>query len=122
MRIIDKIQKIGEEKVKEELKKLNVEENAITKIIEFIKIDGTNDEELQKLQSLDIKNETFKTGVEELSEVVKYIRLFGVPDENFKIDLSIARGLDYYTGTVYETFLNDYKELGSICSGGILYK
>ncbi len=118
MRIIDKIQKIGEEKVKEELKKLNVEENAITKIIEFIKIDGTNDEELQKLQSLDIKNETFKTGVEELSEVVKYIRLFGVPDENFKIDLSIARGLDYYTGTVYETFLNDYKELGSICSGG----
>ncbi len=118
MRIIDKIQKIGEENVKEELKELNIKENEITKIIEFIKIDGTNDEKLQKLQNLNIENETFKIGVEELSQVVKYIRLFGVPDTNFQIDLSIARGLDYYTGTVYETFLNNYRELGSICSGG----
>ena len=118
MRIIDKIQKIGEENVKEELKELNIKENEITKIIEFIKIDGTNDEKIQKLQNLNIENETFKIGVEELSQVVKYIRLFGVPDTNFQIDLSIARGLDYYTGTVYETFLNNYRELGSICSGG----
>ena len=118
MRIIDKIQKIGEENVKEELKELNIKENEITKIIEFIKIDGTTDEKLQKLQNLNIENETFKIGVEELSQVVKYIRLFGVPDTNFQIDLSIARGLDYYTGTVYETFLNNYRELGSICSGG----
>ena len=118
MRIIDKLQKIGEEKVKEELKELNVEENSISKIIEFIKIDGTNDEKLEKLQNLNIENKTFKMGVEELSQVVKYIRIFGVPDTNFKIDLTIARGLDYYTGTVYETFLNDYKEIGSVCSGG----
>ena len=118
MRIIDKLQKIGEEKVKEELKELNVEENSILKIMEFIKIDGTNDEKLEKLQSLNIENETFKMGVEELNQVVKYIRIFGVPDTNFKIDLTIARGLDYYTGTVYETFLNDYKEIGSVCSGG----
>ena len=118
MRIIDKLQKIGEEKVKEELKELNVEENSILKIMEFIKIDGTNDEKLQKLQNLNIENETFKLGVDELSQVVKYIRIFGVPDTNFKIDLTIARGLDYYTGTVYETFLNDYKEIGSVCSGG----
>ena len=60
----------------------------------------------------------FQKGLEELIEVVKYIPLYGVPEENFKIDLKIARGLDYYTGTVYETFLNDYRELGSICSGG----
>ncbi len=118
MRIIDKLQKIEEEKVKEELKELNVEENSILKIMEFIKIDGTNDEKLEKLKNLNIENETFKLGVEELSQVVKYIRIFGVPDTNFKIDLTIARGLDYYTGTVYETFLNDYKEIGSVCSGG----
>ena len=60
----------------------------------------------------------FTQGLEELKQVVKYIRIFGVPDTHFKIDLTIARGLDYYTGTVYETFLNDYKELGSVCSGG----
>ena len=118
MRIIDKIQKIGEEKVKEELEELGVEENAITKIIEFIKIDGTNDEKLQALQNLNIENETFKLGVEELTEVVKYIKIFGVPEKNLQIDLSIARGLDYYTGTVYETFLNNYREIGSVCSGG----
>ena len=68
--------------------------------------------------NLNIENETFKLGLEELISVVKYIRIFGVPDTHFKVDLTIARGLDYYTGTVYETFLNDYRELGSVCSGG----
>ena len=57
-------------------------------------------------------------GLDELSQVVKYVRAFGVPDTHFKVDLTIARGLDYYTGTVYETFLNDYREIGSVCSGG----
>ena len=84
----------------------------------FIEIDGTTDEKLEKLQNLNIENETFKTGLEELTQVVKYVRLFGIPDSNFKVDLTIARGLDYYTGTVYETFLNEYRELGSVCSGG----
>ena len=70
------------------------------------------------MQDLNIKNEIFETGLKELTEVVHYIRMFGVPDTNFKVDLTIARGLDYYTGTVYETFLNNYRELGSICSGG----
>src|SRR5699024_11003076 len=88
------------------------------KIISFIEIEGTTDEKLQKLQDLNIKNEIFETGLKELTEVVHYIRMFGVPDTNFKVDLTIARGLDYYTGTVYETFLNNYRELGSICSGG----
>ena len=60
----------------------------------------------------------YKKGIEEIEAVVKYVRLFGISDNNFKIDLTIARGLDYYTGTVYETFLNDYRELGSVCSGG----
>ena len=73
---------------------------------------------MQKLEALNISNEKYLKGVEELKEVVKYIRLFKMPEENFAIDLTIARGLDYYTGTVYETFLNDYRELGSVCSGG----
>ena len=118
LRIIDKIDKIGPEAVREELQKLGLVENDINQIINFIKIDGTTDEKLQKLKELPIENETFQTGLTELTDVVKYIRIFGVPDTNFKVDLTIARGLDYYTGTVYETFLNDYRELGSVCSGG----
>ena len=118
LRIIDKIDKIGVEAVCEELEKLGIEKHKINQIIEFIKIEGTTDEKLQKLQDLNIQTDNFKKGLEELSQVVKYIRVFGVPDSNFKVDLTIARGLDYYTGTVYETFLNDYRELGSVCSGG----
>ena len=118
LRIIDKIEKIGKEAVIEELEKINVSTNSIEKIIRFIEIDGTTDEKLERLQNIGIENETFKTGLEELTQVVKYVRLFGMSDENFKVDLTIARGLDYYTGTVYETFLNQYREIGSVCSGG----
>lgn len=118
LRIIDKIEKIGKEKVIKELEELGVEKENIENIINFIEIDGTTDEKLSKLDELGITNDAFAKGLQELKEVVKYIRYFNVPEENFKIDLTIARGLDYYTGTVYETFLNDYKSLGSICSGG----
>ena len=118
LRIIDKIEKIGKEAVIEELEKIQVPKESINKILDFIEIDGTTDEKLQKLEDLKIENEAFKIGLEELIEVVKYVRLFGIPDNNFKVDLTIARGLDYYTGTVYETFLNEYRELGSVCSGG----
>ena len=118
LRIIDKIEKIGKEAVIEELQELKVPEQSINTIIDFIEINGTTDEKLQKLQELNIENEEFKTGLDELTQVVKYVRMFGVPDKNFAVDLSIARGLDYYTGTVYETFLNDYREVGSVCSGG----
>lgn len=118
MRIVDKLDKIGVEAVKEEISKLGVSSEVTDKIIEFIQIKGSTDEILQKLEALNISNEKYLKGVEELKEVVKYIRLFKMPEENFAIDLTIARGLDYYTGTVYETFLNDYRELGSVCSGG----
>lgn len=118
LRVIDKIDKIGKEAVIEELQKLGVTQNAIDKIVSFIEIDGTTDEKLAKLEDLKIENDIFSKGLSELTEVVKYMRLFGIPDSNFKVDLTIARGLDYYTGTVYETFLNDYRELGSVCSGG----
>ena len=118
MRIIDKLEKIGKENVIECLRDINVPEQEINKIMEFIQIDGTTDEKLEKLEKLNISNELFEKGLEELRQVVKYVRGFGVPDTNFKVDLTIARGLDYYTGTVYETFLNDYREIGSVCSGG----
>ncbi len=118
LRAIDKLDKIGMEGVEKELEGLNIDSNTINRIKEFINIKGTNLEILEELQELGIENEIFREGLDELREVVKYIGLFGVPEENYKIDLTIARGLDYYTGTVYETFLNDYPSIGAICSGG----
>ncbi len=118
MRVIDKLEKIGKNNVIATLEELNIPNETINKIIEFIEIDGTTDEKIAALDKLNIKNDLFLEGVNELKEVVKYVRMFGVPDTHFKVDLTIARGLDYYTGTVYETFLNEYREIGSVCSGG----
>ena len=118
LRIIDKIEKIGRENVIKELEDLNINLEKVNQIMCFIDIKGSTDEKLKALKNLKISNEKFEIGLQELENVVKYIRLFEIPEENFKIDLTIARGLDYYTGTVYETFLDDYKSLGSICSGG----
>lgn len=118
MRIIDKIEKIGKENVIECLKDLELSENQINDIMNFIEISGTTEEKIDSLEKLNYTNEIFNKGLEELKQVVKYVKIFGVPDSNFKVDLTIARGLDYYTGTVYETFLNEYRELGSVCSGG----
>ncbi|MCM8709623.1 histidine--tRNA ligase [Clostridium sp. SYSU_GA19001] len=118
LRIIDKLDKIGIEAVKNELKELGLSDGAIERIEQFINISGSSDEVLEGLKNLNIQNEEFVLGLQELSKVVYYIRQFGVPDKNFMIDLKIARGLDYYTGTVYETILNDYPGIGSVCSGG----
>ena len=118
MRIIDKLEKIGKEAIIEELQKINVDKIAIDKIIGFIEISGTSDEKIEKLNNMGIENELFQKGLQELKEVIENVRLFKVPENNFKVDLTIARGLDYYTGTVYETFLNKYREIGSVCSGG----
>ena len=116
--VIDKLEKIGMDAVKEELAKLEVSQENIEKIESFIKITGTTDEKLAKLQALDFESEIFKKGLEELTEVIKYVRLFKVEEDSFMIDLTIARGLDYYTGTVYETNLVGYESIGSVCSGG----
>lgn len=118
MRNIDKLEKIGKNNLIECLKDLEIDDTKIDIIFKFIEIDGTTDEKITKLETLNFKNETFIKGLEEIKQVVKYVRSFGVPDTNFKLDFTIARGLDYYTGTVYETFLNEYRELGSVCSGG----
>ena len=118
LRIIDKIEKIGLINFKEELKLINVQDFQIEKILEFINITGTNEEIITKLRNLNIKNETFKLGLEELENVIKSMKDMEINEEYFQIDLTIARGLDYYTGTVYETILTDYPTIGSVCSGG----
>ncbi len=118
LRIIDKIEKIGEDAVKGELEVLGINSESIETIVNFVSIEGTVDEKLSALKEFDIADKTFIEGVQELSDVVKYIRSLGIPEDYFTIDLKIARGLDYYTGTVYETFLNDYRKIGSVCSGG----
>ena len=118
LRIIDKIEKIGKEKVVAELEKLGADEVAIARIIEFISITGDRKAMIEKLRALSVENETFTLGVDELETVTDSMVTFGMPEENFRIDLSIARGLDYYTGTVYETTINGHPEFGSVCSGG----
>ena len=117
LRIIDKIDKIGKDEVKKELL-CGIEKEKVDMIIKFLEIDGSNEEKLSALEALNVNEELFIEGLNELKEVIKYIKRFDVPEKYINIDLTIARGLDYYTGTVYETFLNDYRELGSICSGG----
>lgn len=118
LRIIDKLDKIGIDNVKEELSKINLDDEKIDSILNFLKIDGTNLEIIEKLESLNIDNELFVCGLEELKFVYDDILSLGVSPDSIKINLSITRGLDYYTGSVFETFFKEYREIGSICSGG----
>lgn len=119
MRTVDKLDKIGAEQVRQllinEVKMLPCKaEN----VMDFMAIKGSNEEVIDALERYRGMDETFDAGLDELKTVVKYLADFGVPEDNFAIDLTIARGLDYYTGTVYETTLTDYPEIGSVCSGG----
>ncbi len=118
LRTIDKLEKIGREAVEKELGEFGVAEADIAKILSFLAIRGENDAVIEALRAQDVDNELYRAGVEELATVVAYLRRFGVEESAFIIDLTIARGLDYYTGTVFETMLNDYPSMGSICSGG----
>ena len=119
MRLVDKVEKIGLEKVGLMLvDDLNISEDTVGEIVEFMAIKGSNQEVLTALEEYRGRNEAFDQGLDELKTVCRYLVDFGVPETHFAIDLSIARGLDYYTGTVYETRLLDYPEIGSPCSGG----
>ena len=118
MRTVDKLDKIGTEKVRVLLLEEGLAEAQADEILRFIAIKGSNAEVLAQLEAWKGKNETFDLGLQELATVAKHLTAFGVPEENFSVDLTIARGLDYYTGTVYETTLLDHPELGSVCSGG----
>ena len=115
MRTIDKLEKIGPEKVKELLvNEFSVPAATADQLLELL----STADPMAALNALKGQNELFDRGVEELSTVVNYMSAFGVPAENYQVDLTIARGLDYYTGTVYETAMLDHPEIGSICSGG----
>ena len=119
MRTVDKLDKIGAEKVKVLLMEdVGVAGEAADEILKFIAITGSKEEVLDALKGYVGRNEMFDQGYEELCTVARYLAAFGVPEDHFKVDLTIARGLDYYTGTVYETTMLDHPEIGSICSGG----
>lgn len=119
LRTIDKLDKIGADKVRALLTDTcGVTAEQADEILRFIACPGTSADKLAFLEQYRGRNETFDTGLDELRTVVGYLPAFGVPEENFELDLTIARGLDYYTGTVYETVLLDHPEVGSICSGG----
>ena len=119
MRTVDKLDKIGPEKVRQcLLEDCGLTEGQAEEILKFIAITGSNTQVLDALDSYSGRSELFDEGLSELRTVVKYLSAFGVPEERFAVDLTIARGLDYYTGTVYETTLLDHPEIGSVCSGG----
>ena len=119
MRTVDKLDKIGAEKVRQllidDVKTLPCKaEN----VLDFMAICGSNDEVIAALERYRGMDATFDQGLDELKTVTGYLAAFGVPAENFAVDLTIARGLDYYTGTVYETEMTEHPEIGSVCSGG----
>ena len=120
MRVVDKLPKIGPDKVRELLtdEVLALTGEQADEILKFISITGSNQVVLSALEEYKDRHELFDAGLDELNTVVKYLNAFGVTEEKFAVDLTIARGLDYYTGTVYETFMLDHPEIGSICSGG----
>ena len=120
MRTVDKLDKIGAQQVRELLMadEIGLTGEQATEILKFIEIKGSNQAVLAALEGYRGKHPLFDEGLTELSVVAKYLSAFGVPEANFQLDLTIARGLDYYTGTVYETTMLDHPEIGSICSGG----
>lgn len=118
MRIIDKIEKIGRETVISELVEVEkIERETAFKLLDFINLSNDTYSSLQKLRDLKV-NTLFEQGVGELETVIMQLASLGVPENYFQVDIGIVRGLDYYTGTIYETVLTDYPDIGSICSGG----
>ena len=118
LRTIDKLEKIGNEAVASELKAIGLSEYDANSVLRFVSIKGSCSDIIKNLNELEIDNDTFVEGVKELEAVLNYIASFKVPAANYTVDLTIARGLDYYTGTIYETILNQYPSIGSVCSGG----
>lgn len=119
MALIDRAEKITPGEFYQQLKDLDLGESAQF-IKDFVEISGSCEEVLNKLRKIDqnIKNDQFEKGIDELSKVAEILKKMGVEEKYFKLDMLIVRGLDYYTGTVFETNLNDFKEIGSVSSGG----
>lgn len=118
VRALDKYDKIGRESLEELLLNQGIKADAVKEIIALIEFEGTNEETIKYLEGLGIDNETFLKGLAEMKEVLENIKLFEVDESNYKFTLKLQRGLDYYTSTVIETVLDDYKELGSVAGGG----
>lgn len=119
LRIVDKIDKIGRDNVKKELvKEVGISEETAESVLSFLDNAGSIADIMAGLKKYDIPNDKYKEGLAELEAVCENIKALGVSEDYFTVNLKIARGLDYYTGTVYETMLCDYPQLGSICSGG----
>ncbi|HYE49962.1 MAG TPA: histidine--tRNA ligase [Azospirillaceae bacterium] len=120
LREIDKLDKIGRDAVKDNLTggETALDADTAERVLSLIDIGGDSAEVLSRLEAMGVPGETFATGVAELRQVVEALHAFGVPETHWRINLAIARGLDYYTGTVYETFLTDHPGVGSVCSGG----
>lgn len=119
LRAIDKLDKIGPEKVTAEMKQTAAatDEQAAS-ILKLSQLNGTNDEILSEVGGMVAGNETGELGVENLKQLIDGAKAVGVDDKNLKLDIGIARGLDYYTGTVFETTLGPLPGIGSVCSGG----
>lgn len=118
LRVIDKIEKISRDELVSELKDLGLDDQKVVTLMDFVAISGEPVRAVGLLRKLGIDDEQFIVGVDELEYVTRLMGRMGIPDDYYVVDLSIARGLDYYTGTIYETTLDDYSSIGSVCSGG----
>ena len=119
LRTIDKLEKIGPKKVRAILHDdCGLDDAQVDAVLEFVTLEGSDEAKLAFLDERAEKNETLAEGARELRTVIEALPSLGVAKENFAVDLTIARGLDYYTGTVYETVVNSHPEIGSVCSGG----
>ena len=120
LRVVDKIEKISRQDFIAELRELGLSEKQVLQVVAFTEISGSNDEILSQLESMEseIGSDDFTLGTAKLRELLAMLRNMGLPEQRIQLDLRIARGLDYYTGVVYETTLDDYPEVGSVCSGG----
>lgn len=118
LRVIDKMEKISSQQLNQEFEKAGLSKEQVSSVLDFVKINGSNSEILASLKKLSVESERFSRGVEKLEAVITALHAMKVPEKHYTIDLKIARGLDYYTGTVFETTLVDYPQIGSVCSGG----
>jgi histidyl-tRNA synthetase len=119
LRSLDKLLKIGPQKVIEEMiRETGISSENATQIVDLVNIKGSNEEVLASVESAYGSNPQAAQGIANLRELLSVVKATGLNEARFKVDLSICRGLDYYTGTIYETFLLDKPEIGSVCSGG----
>ena len=118
LRLVDKLEKLSREELTREFKSIGLDDQQIERLFDFVSIDGSNSAIIDRLKSLKVESDIFTQGVGELETLISSLRRMGVPESRYRLDLKIARGLDYYTGTVYETVLDEHPEVGSVCSGG----